>query len=160
MDAVMYIDGGFDGWFGLNNTAGVDALVVSNDGSTSSFAGSWDATGFGIVLDGAPSYLMGAGVVYNSELGGGSGILNGTITFNMTPAPGALALLGMAGIGSSQTILSISLSNVHRPPHMRGSFCSRHGDCFVFRMSKHALRIHKAVVEDLEARILTIRDSL
>ena len=68
----------------LNNTAGVDALVVSNDGSASSFAGSWDAT---IVLDGAPSYLMGAGVVYN--FGGGSGILNGTITFNMTPAPGA-----------------------------------------------------------------------
>ena len=45
MDAVMYIDGGFDGWFGLNNTAGVDALVVSNDGSASSFAGSWDASG-------------------------------------------------------------------------------------------------------------------
>ena len=99
MDAVMYVDGGFDGWFGLNNTAGVDALVVSNDGSASSFAGSWDATSFGIVLDGAPSYLMGAGVVYSSELGGGSGILNGTITFNMTPAPGALALLGMAGLG-------------------------------------------------------------
>ena len=98
-------------------------------------------TGFGIVLDGAPSYLMGAGVVYNSELGGGSGILNGSITFNMTPAP-VPRIVGHGRIGSSQTILSIPLSNdSSTPAHAGVFFCLRHEHCFVFKMSKYALRI-------------------
>ena len=104
LDAIMYLDGGFNGWYGLNFNAGVDSLDMGVGGGadpvTNSFAGSFDASAFGIVLgDGGP-YLMGGGVVYASADGAGSiGELTGTITFNMTPAPGALALLGMAGLG-------------------------------------------------------------
>ena len=104
LDAVMYLDGGFNNWYGLNFNAGVAALDMGAGGSdelvTNSFAGSWDASALGIVIgDGGP-YLMGGGAVYASADGVGStGELTGTITFNMTPAPGALALLGMAGLG-------------------------------------------------------------
>ena len=94
----MFVDGAFDSWFSLNGSAGVDDLAVTAE-TTASFAGSWDASAFGIVLDGQPAYLMGAGAAFFSDSTTGSGILNGTITFNMTPAPGALALLGMAGLG-------------------------------------------------------------
>ena len=97
MDAVMYIDGGFDGWFGLNNTAGVDALVVSNDGSARPLqaVGTLPALASSLMV---PPRISWVPVSFTTPNLAAVGILNGTITFNMTPAPGR-ALLGMAGLG-------------------------------------------------------------
>lgn len=99
--AVMGIPGGFGGFYGLNASAGVPDLVVTA-GEPSSFSGSWDASGFGISMTQAANgfpYLMTGVVAYTSDSGAGNGLVNGTITYNMTPTPGALALLGLAGMG-------------------------------------------------------------
>lgn len=87
------------GWFTLNGLAGVPDLAVTA-GETASFSGSFDATPYGISMVPAtafPYYMVGAAAFTADN--GGSGILSGTITYNMTPAPGALALLGLAGMG-------------------------------------------------------------
>ena len=88
------------GWYSLNGQAGIPDLAVTA-GETSSFSGAWDTSAFGITMGQAYPfpYLMTGVFAYSSVSGAGNGIVNGSITWNMTPAPGALALLGMAGLG-------------------------------------------------------------
>lgn len=90
-----------NGWLTLNGLAGEDDLTVAANESAS-WSGSWDVASqynISMVSQTAFPYFMAAGALFASDTGAGFGTLTGSITYNMTPAPGALALLGLAGIG-------------------------------------------------------------